>query len=184
MKRILALVLVFSIFLGTFSGCSWFKGKEAQPTEEPAVATDPTETTPEVDEKLDKALEYLRVFYKNAAEKTPMDYKRLGQVRIGTSVYDIVWSVDVDETLIDHNFNGIMVYDVEKMADYIRENGIEIGVIAARRRVAQQLADIMVEAGIRAIWNFVPITVTAPVPVENVHLSDSMYVLSYRMHEG
>jgi len=118
MKRILALVLVFSIFLGTFSGCSWFKGKEAQPTEEPAVATDPTETTPEVDEKLDKALEYLRVFYKNAAEKTPMDYKRLGQVRIGTSVYDIVWSVDVDETLIKivENADGSVTIDINEEA--------------------------------------------------------------------
>jgi redox-sensing transcriptional repressor len=68
------------------------------------------------------------------------------------------------------------------MGDFIRENDIDIGIITARRSVAQPLADTMVAAGVRAIWNFVPTDVSAPVPIENVQLIDSMFVLSYRLN--
>jgi len=89
---------------------------------------------------------------------------------------------DVDEALIGKTISGIPVYHIDEMPAFIKKEKIEIGVIAARRRVAQSIADTMVQAGIQGIWNFVPITVTAEVPVENVHLSDSMYVLSYRLN--
>ena len=118
MKKLLALLLVFSMCLGMFSGCRLFKGKETQPTQEPTAAVDPTEAAPEADAKLDKALEYLRVFYKSAPEKTPMDYKRLGQVRIGTTTYSIVWSVDVDEEIIKivENEDGSFTIDINEEA--------------------------------------------------------------------
>ncbi len=89
---------------------------------------------------------------------------------------------DVDEALIGQEISGRPIYHIDQMEDFIREHNIEIGVISARRRAAQSIADAMVSAGIKGIWNFVPTTVTAPVPVENVHLSDSMYVLAYRIN--
>ena len=69
MKRILALLLVLAMCLSLFAGCKRKQTDETQPSQE----TQPTETVPAVDEKLEKALEYLRVFYKDAAVKTPMD---------------------------------------------------------------------------------------------------------------
>ncbi len=47
---------------------------------------------------------------------------------------------------------------------------------------AQALADRMAAAGVRSIWNFAPVDVAVRrgVAVENVHLSDSLYVLSYK----
>lgn len=37
----------------------------------------------------------------------------------------------------------------------------------------------------RAVWNFAPVDLTAPDKMElgNVHLSDSLMALSFRMHE-
>ena len=121
MKKILALLLVLSMCLGLFTGCNRTEDQDTQPTQSTQAttdATDPTETTPEADAKLDKALEYLRVFYKSAAEKTPMDYKRLGQVRIGTDTYAIVWSVDVDENIIKivENKDGTFTIDINEKA--------------------------------------------------------------------
>ena len=39
--------------------------------------------------------------------------------------------------------------------------------------------------GVRAIWNFAPVDLVLPegVAVNNVHLSDSLHILSYRMNE-
>lgn len=95
--------------------------------------------------------------------------------------FQIMALFDVDPNVIGKNFEGAPVLPVEQMPDYIREHKIDIGIITARRRVAQELADQMVEAGIRAIWNFVPTDMHVPVPLENIHLSDSMMVLSYRL---
>lgn len=47
------------------------------------------------------------------------------------------------------------------------------------------MADRLVKAGIKAIWNFSPIDLKVPddVILENVHLSDSLLTLSYRINE-
>lgn len=88
---------------------------------------------------------------------------------------------DVDPAVIGTAVNGKPVLDLARMEDYIRENDIDIGVIAARRSVAQEIADSMVRAGIKGIWNFVPADLTTSVPTENVHLSDSICTLSYKI---
>jgi redox-sensing transcriptional repressor len=71
------------------------------------------------------------------------------------------------------------------MPEYIADNDIKIGVITTPREQAQSIADQMVDSGIMSIWNFAPIDVKVPegVVVENVHLSDSLYILSYKMND-
>lgn len=95
--------------------------------------------------------------------------------------FHVVALFDIDPALIGRKINECPVLPIEEMPRYIKENAIDIGVIAARRSVAQQLADTMEEAGIGAIWNFVPADVSVSIPLENVQLIDSMYVLSYRL---
>ena len=91
---------------------------------------------------------------------------------------------DVNEDLIGTEIKGHPVLDVKDMDEYIRENQIDIGVIAARRSAAQDIADRMCAAGIRGIWNFVPLDITTSVPIENVHLSESLSTLSYKIEHG
>lgn len=96
--------------------------------------------------------------------------------------FEVAALFDVDPALIGREVNGLKILPAEQMGAYIKENGVDIGVIAARRSAAQQIADTMVEAGVHAILNFVPVDLNVPVPLENVQLIDSMYVLSYRIH--
>ena len=42
----------------------------------------------------------------------------------------------------------------------------------------------MVASGIKGIWNFAPMDVTATVPVENIHMTDSLICLMYKMHHN
>lgn len=89
---------------------------------------------------------------------------------------------DIDPKLIGTVQNEKHIYDVNELESYIKENDITLGIITARRGSAQKIADRMVDAGIKAIWNFAPIDVIAKVPVENAHLSDALYVLTFRMN--
>ncbi len=88
---------------------------------------------------------------------------------------------DVDPAVIGTTVNGKPVLDLAQMEEYIRKNSIDIGVIAARRTVAQEIASSMIRAGIKGIWNFVPIDLATSVPTENVHLSDNICALSYKI---
>ena len=49
----------------------------------------------------------------------------------------------------------------------------------------KQLADRLVNAGVKGIWNFAPIdlNVSKEVIVENVNLTESLFTLSYLMKE-
>ena len=69
-----------------------------------------------------------------------------------------------------------------------RQN-IRVGILCVPAASAQDVADVMVEAGIRAIWNFAPVRLTVPdgVYVKNEDLSAQYAVLSYhlmRLEEG
>lgn len=88
---------------------------------------------------------------------------------------------DIDEELVGREVNGKPVLHIDKLEAYILENGADIGVIAARRSSAQEIADRMAKAGVAGIWNFAPVDVVASVPVEQVHMSDSIICLSYKI---
>ncbi len=76
---------------------------------------------------------------------------------------------------------GVKVYNSEGLAQFIKDNNIEIVALTLPKVAAKEVANIVVEAGIKAIWNFAPVDLNLPkdVIVENVHLSESLMRLSY-----
>lgn len=95
--------------------------------------------------------------------------------------FSITALFDVKDDMIGSEVNGKPIMDISEMEQYVKENDIAIGIITARRSAAQELADRMVKAGIKGIWNFAPIDVTADIPVENIHMTDSLICLAYKM---
>lgn len=88
---------------------------------------------------------------------------------------------DIKPELIGQEINGKPVLDISQLQSYIRDNNVDIGILATTRTPAQGLVDQMVEAGIKGIWNFAPLDITASVPVEHVHMSDNLTVLVFRI---
>ena len=58
--------------------------------------------------------------------------------------------------------NKVMVQDVKDLAATISERGLQIGIIATPAEAAQAVARTMVDAGVKAILNYAPITITVP----------------------
>ena len=56
---------------------------------------------------------------------------------------------------------------------------MHIGVITVPKESAQEVCDLMIECGIKAIWNFAPINLRIPkdVVIKNEDLSTSLAVL-------
>ena len=87
---------------------------------------------------------------------------------------------DVDPVKIGKFLHGIEVHANSEMDEFIKENDIDIAVIAVPKEAAQSVADRVLEYGIRAVWNFSNTDLDMPenVIVENVHLLDSLMRLS------
>lgn len=97
--------------------------------------------------------------------------------------FDLAEVFDNDPKKVGTNIEGKCVLSTGELGGYIESNTVDIAIICTPKEAAQQTADLLVSFGIKAIWNFAPVDVAVRrgVSVENVHLSDSLYVLSYRM---
>ena len=90
---------------------------------------------------------------------------------------------DKNPDLIGKEVRGVKVMPMEEMERFVRENDIDIAVLTIPKTSAVEVADRLVQNGIKAIWNFahVDLNVPAGIQVENVHLSDSLMKLSYNI---
>ena len=72
---------------------------------------------------------------------------------------------------------------LQKSDKDVGSSEVQIGILTVSPPYAQSIADIMVEAGIRAIWNFTPITLNVPdyVILQREELASSLAVLSHRL---
>lgn len=91
---------------------------------------------------------------------------------------------DKSPELIGQDVRGIRVMPMEDMERFVRENDIDIAVLTIPKTSAVEVADRLVQNGIRAIWNFAHVDLNVPegIQVENVHLSDSLMKLSYNIN--
>ena len=88
---------------------------------------------------------------------------------------------DVNPKLIGLKIRDIEIRDADELETFVKENNIDIGIICTTKEQAQIVADQLVRGNVRGIWNFAPADLQVPdhVMLENVHLSDSLFTLSY-----
>lgn len=91
---------------------------------------------------------------------------------------------DVNPRLEGMTVRGIEIRMVDELAQFIRDNEIQIAALTLPKAGAEEIAPILVENGVKAIWNFAHTDLKVPpdVVVESVHLSESLMQLSYRLN--
>ncbi len=89
---------------------------------------------------------------------------------------------------INPRLEGEMIRDVpirmmKHMKEFIDENHIEIAVITVPKENASSVAELLADTSIKAIWNFAHTDLNLPerIILENVHLSESLMRLSYKV---
>ena len=80
------------------------------------------------------------------------------------------------------SINGIKVYEMDSLEAYLKQNNVDIAIIATQKDSAKSVADALIDGGVKSIWNFAPVELEVPkdVCVENISMSESLYVLSFR----
>ena len=97
--------------------------------------------------------------------------------------FKLVAMFDIDPNKIGQCIKGIEVSNLDCLKEVMQEQTIHIGIIAVPEMYAQEVADKLVAAGVRGIWNFAPrkIKVPATVRVINEDLSVGLSSLSFHL---
>jgi len=92
---------------------------------------------------------------------------------------------DIDPKRIGQTVQGPQVLPLSDLKGFLAAHMIDILVLATPADSAQAIVDLCAASTLRAIWNFAPIDLNVPETMEvaNVHLSDSLMALSFRLHE-
>ncbi|MGH9285857.1 MAG: redox-sensing transcriptional repressor Rex [Acidimicrobiales bacterium] len=95
--------------------------------------------------------------------------------------FRVVGLFDADSKKVGERLNGLVVRPVGDLPEVVAGAGATIGVIATPSQVAQEVADLMVAAGIRSILNFAPavLNVAPQVSIRKVDLSIELQILSF-----
>lgn len=93
---------------------------------------------------------------------------------------------DTNPQLLGKNLHGMEIRHSDSIKEFLNDNSIDIAVITVPESYAYEIASLVISLGIKGIWNFAPVELNVPsdVYVENINLSDSLMVLSYRMSEN
>jgi redox-sensing transcriptional repressor len=99
----------------------------------------------------------------------------------GERGFEVAALVDADPAKIGGTVGRLEIRSVEELPALVRRHDIAIGVVATPAGVAQEVADLMVEAGIRSILNFAPAVVSVPdgVTVRKVDLAIELQILAF-----
>jgi redox-sensing transcriptional repressor len=107
----------------------------------------------------------------------------LGYEKFRQLGFNLVAAFDTDPRKVGHSIAGKEVLHLDNLVELARRLHIHLGVIATPSIAAQEIADLMVEGGIRAIWNFAPVHLRVPgfVILQNEDLYHSLASLSFRL---
>ena len=90
---------------------------------------------------------------------------------------------DTDKNKVGNVINGKPILHISELKDYVTKNRISIAILALPKTEVPQIVDVLAECGIKGLWNFSSAEINAGknIAVENVHMSDSLMTLSYKI---
>ena len=113
----------------------------------------------------------------------------LGRALVHLSMFekrgvDIVGMFDTGEGQVGETVAGVSVMALDTLETFFEEHPVDIAVITCPKEQVRPIADRLVAAGIKGIWNYMGVELKyagSDVAIENVHLGDSLMILNYKI---
>ena len=108
----------------------------------------------------------------------------LQNFRFSQTGFTVDAAFDVAPSVIGTVVNGVSIYSMDTLEEYIRSHNIDVVVLTIPQAVAQDTASRLIQLGIHGFWNFTNVELSSPNPdvkFENIHFADSLLTLSYRI---
>lgn len=95
--------------------------------------------------------------------------------------FEVCLVMDSDPQKIGQRIGNLTVQDTKNLTELVKKEKIQIGIIAVPAEAAQRVANELIDAGVKAILNFAPVSIKAPadVQVKNENTAIEIEALSY-----
>lgn len=106
-----------------------------------------------------------------------MDFEKLG--------FELIACFDKNKEKVGQKLNNISVMHDSELVDFCRQNHVDTAFLCIPKVAVENVLDTLYELGIKNYWNFSHYDINAKyndTVVENVHLSDNLMTLCYRMN--
>lgn len=146
---------------------------------------------PKVGYEIDELLRDMDTFLgvKNINQTILVGVGSLGEALVRYEGFDeyglaIKGAFDNNPSKIGAKIHDVEIMSVDKIKDFCKEHDIHIGIITVPLKYAQETADILIESGVKAIWNFAPTTLSVPndILVQNENMASSLAILSRHLN--
>ncbi len=96
----------------------------------------------------------------------------------------IVAAFDINPKIVGTDINGIPVFHTDDFEQKMKEFDVNIGVLTVPIEISQQITDMMVSAGMKAVWNFTPFRIRVPenIVVQNTSLYSHLALMFNRLN--
>lgn len=93
---------------------------------------------------------------------------------------------DANPALHGKKVRNMLIQPMENLDSFIKDNNIDIVVLTIPKTGAVSVAERLINTNVKAIWNFAHVDLNLPknIQVENVHLSESLMKLSYKLSKA
>lgn len=96
----------------------------------------------------------------------------IGMGRLGRAVvsypgfapegFNIVAAFDADDSIVGETVSGLDIQSISDLAKTVKEKDIKIGIVTVPIEHAQEVIDTLVDAGIKSILNYAPLSPKVP----------------------
>lgn len=100
--------------------------------------------------------------------------------------FKMVGLFDINPELKGVSVRGMEIRMIDELPEFLQTHSVEIAALTLPKNKALDMAKLLVDNGVKAIWNFALTDLNLLLPqgaiVENVHLSESLMRLSYNLN--
>ena len=125
--------------------------------------------------------------YDNTTDAILVGAGKLGQALLGYCGFDayglnILAAFDIDPKSASSD-DGKPILHLDELERFCRSHIVLMGIITVPAEYAQQVCDLLIKCGIKAIWNFAPVHLDVPanILVQNENMATSLAVLSMHL---
>ncbi|MBE7068018.1 MAG: redox-sensing transcriptional repressor Rex [Clostridiales bacterium] len=128
--------------------------------------------------------------YDNLSEAIVVGAGGLGRAFLGYEGFKgnglkIVAAFDVNEALIGTSVAGKRILALSSLKSFVAKHKIKIGIITVPKHAAQDVLNLLVDAGVKAVWNFAPAPLRVPkdIVLKNEDLAASLAILAGKLYK-
>ena len=98
---------------------------------------------------------------------------------------NVLAAFDVAPSLVGTSVAGKTIYPMTELAAFVKRHNVKIGIITVPKQAAQDVLSAMVDAGIKAVWNFAPAPLRVPkgIVLKTEDLAASLAILAGQLYQ-